>query len=541
MRTRHDYAGAHVAAQREPPVESALQIVQHAAPGWSRALFVALLCAVLIGVFHLVTLREGHDWGDDFSMYIHHAENLADGLPYAETGYIYNPHNPSVGPRMYPPGFPLLLAPIVKVFGRDLRPMKALVVAFFVGSLIVLFGLFRAVLPPAYAATLVVVTGLNPFFWEFKDHVLSDVPFLFFSLLSLYLFRQADAPDVSKRARLALAVLAGVAAYAAYATRVLGLVLAACFIAHDLLRRKRIGWNAVLASCVFVVLACAQYVLWVHDTSYLDQLAPTAGVAVSNAIGYLRSLSELSDNGYLGAVRRGAFVASGALAALGFATSRRRDAGMLYLFPSLYLIPVILWPSEQGTRFLIPVLPFLFCYCLLGLQRVEVAVERRIGRRRIVLGGFLAAVLMSYAGRYSTLGFGPLDEGIANRESVELFEFVKASTAPGDVFLFSRPRALALYTGRSASAPYRPTDPCQLWQYLSEIRASYLITGPASDPFNADAEYLRQFVSRFRGDFREMMANRDLAVYRIERNPCVAASRVATLEARVSRSVSASE
>ena len=168
-------------------------------------------------------------------------------------------------------------------------------------------------------------------------------------------------------------------------------------------------------------------------------------------------------------------------------------------------------------------------------------MERRIGRRRIVLGGFLAAVLMSYAGRYSTLGFGPLDEGIANRESVELFEFVKASTAPGDVFLFSRPRALALYTGRSASAPYRPTDPCQLWQYLSEIRASYLITGPASDPFNADAEYLRQFVSRFRGDFREMMANRDLAVYRIERNPCVAASRVATLEARVSRSVSASE
>ena len=503
---------------------SASQIAETPAPGRSRALCVALLCAALIGAFHVVTLREGHDWGDDFSMYIHHAENLANGLPYAETGYIYNPHNPSIGPRVYPPGFPVLLAPVVRVFGLDLRPMKTLVVAFFVGSLIVLFGLFRAALPPAHAATLVVITGLNPFFWEFKDQVLSDIPFLFFSLLSLYVFQQADAPDLSRRARLALPVLAGVAAYASYATRVLGLVLAPCFIAHDLLRRKRVGWNAVLASCVFLVLAGAQYVLWIHDSSYLDQLAPTGGVVVSNTIGYLRSLSEFWDNGYCGAVKKGAFVASGALAALGFATSRRRDTGMLYLFPSLYLIPVLLWPAVQGTRFLIPVVPFVFSYCLLGVQRVQAAVEPRVGRRPIVLGAFLAAVLTSYAGRYSTLGFGPLDEGIAKRESVELFDFVKAATAPGDVFVFSRPRALALYTGRNASAPYQPADPCELWRYLSEIRASYLVTGPASDPFNADAEYLRQFVSRFRGDFREMMANRDLALYRIERHPCQVAT-----------------
>ncbi len=115
--------------------------------------------------------------------------------------------------------------------------------------------------------------------------------------------------------------------------------------------------------------------------------------------------------------------------ALGFATSRRRDVAMLYLFPSLYLIPAILWPAVQGTRFLIPVVPFLLYYCLLGVQRVEAAVEQRVGRRPIVLGAFLAAVLMSYAGRYSTLAFGPLEEGIAKRESVELFEFVKASTA----------------------------------------------------------------------------------------------------------------
>ena len=152
----------------------------------------ATLCALLIGMFYLATFRNGHDWADDFSLYIRHAQNIARGEPYVQTGYIYNPQNPDIGPRVYPPGFPLLLAPVVRIFGLDLAPMKILVLAFFVGSLLVMTRLFRTVLPPAYVAVLVLVVGVNPFFWEFKDHVLSDMPFLFFVLLSLHLFTQAD-------------------------------------------------------------------------------------------------------------------------------------------------------------------------------------------------------------------------------------------------------------------------------------------------------------------------------------------------------------
>ena len=34
-------------------------------------------------MFYLATIREGHAWGDDFSMYIRHAQNIARGEPYA--------------------------------------------------------------------------------------------------------------------------------------------------------------------------------------------------------------------------------------------------------------------------------------------------------------------------------------------------------------------------------------------------------------------------------------------------------------------------
>src|SRR5438093_11141663 len=78
----------------------------------------AVLCVLAIGNFYLATIREGHDWGDDFSLYIRHAQNIARGAPYAETGYIYNAQNPGIGPRIYPPGFPVLLAPVVGIYPR---------------------------------------------------------------------------------------------------------------------------------------------------------------------------------------------------------------------------------------------------------------------------------------------------------------------------------------------------------------------------------------------------------------------------------------
>ena len=51
---------------------------------------------LLIALFYGLTIRQGHEWGDDFAMYIHHAENIAAHRPYAATGYIYNPNGPQL-------------------------------------------------------------------------------------------------------------------------------------------------------------------------------------------------------------------------------------------------------------------------------------------------------------------------------------------------------------------------------------------------------------------------------------------------------------
>ena len=68
--------------------------------GTSRQFAIVLALILAVGAFYIATIREGHLWGDDFAMYIHHAKNLASGNAYGDTGYIYNPHYPDIGPRI---------------------------------------------------------------------------------------------------------------------------------------------------------------------------------------------------------------------------------------------------------------------------------------------------------------------------------------------------------------------------------------------------------------------------------------------------------
>ena len=461
--------------------------------------------ALVVGVFYLATIRAGQGWGDDFAQYIQHARNIATGVPYAQTGYIYNPHNPALGPRAYPPGFPVLLAPVVRLFGLDFRAMKVLIVLCFVGVLLLVPQVFGRDLPRPYVAALVLLFGLNPFMWEFKDQVLSDVPFLLFTLLAIYGFQRQSA------------ALAGFATYAAIATRVLGIVLVPCFVAHDLMQRRRVGPATAVGCGIALALAAGQYLLGVRDGSYVNTLVLSAATAGRNVVDYLRALSDIWDDGYTATVRKVVFLLTIGFTTYGYTRSVRSGLTVIEIFPALYVVPIILWPAYQGTRLLIPLIPFYLYYCLQGLRGLE---QRVAARSRTLQLACIAIVLLVYAARYTTLRFGPMTEGVATAESEALFRFVKTSTAAGDVFIFSKPRALALFTGRRAAAPSIEAEPCELWRFMLQIGATYVVTGPAAVHDDATVGSLDQFVARFPQSLQLVMRNDEIAAYRVVGDPC---------------------
>src|SRR5579859_5083789 len=108
----------------------------------SRASSAAYVAIALIGIFFVLTRRPGQHWGDDFAAYIHHAENIVEGRPYADIGYIFNLQNP-VSPMATLPVFPLLLAPSYFLFGLNLEAMKIELILFFCGALWAMFHLYH--------------------------------------------------------------------------------------------------------------------------------------------------------------------------------------------------------------------------------------------------------------------------------------------------------------------------------------------------------------------------------------------------------------
>ena len=80
--------------------------------------YIPYLLLVLLSVpLFFLNIHNVHSWGDDFAQYIKEAQNLAHGRPFYESGYIYNKYNPEYAPAQYPPGYPLLLWPVVKIWG----------------------------------------------------------------------------------------------------------------------------------------------------------------------------------------------------------------------------------------------------------------------------------------------------------------------------------------------------------------------------------------------------------------------------------------
>jgi hypothetical protein len=473
-----------------------------------------LLLIVLIGIFFFATLRRGQVWGDDFSMYIHHAKNLASGIAYDQTGYIINPHFPSIGPHTYPPVFPLLLAPIYKIWGLNLEALKMVGLAASLLALGLLYACFQRELTAVQLAALLALVGLNPMVWELSNQILSDLPFLCLFYLCLWLTRTAYG-RVDRLGRAAAhenqwAWLIGSAIFLAYGTRSIGLMLLPCLVAYDVLRQRRIQLLTFKIIAVTMPLMALQNLLIHKDSGYSAQM----GVSVSNTLNnlrvYLSEFSVILTGDVPGLLRLGLLGAISLLALRGWWLSVRNEVTWFELIPFFYLPPIMLMSLEIQPRYLLPMLPLYFYYALRGLNFNSPAQPLL----NLATAALLLVLGSGYARWYRQADFSPVNEGIAKAETQQLANFLRAQTAPQDVFMFVKPRMLALLTEHSAAAWHMPADEAELWDFMRSIHVTHLISGPAELAPERQA-YLQQFILHHPDRLQELYANADYKVYRV--------------------------
>jgi hypothetical protein len=449
------------------------------APWWP--IVLALLgVAVLYGT----TLREGHAWGGDNAMYLLHARNIVTGQDYAETGYLYNEASARL-PQSYPPIFPLLLAPWATASEVDWAPMKLLTVACLIAALGFLAGAERPQSGRMEGAALVALVGLNPIFWDFKDNVLSEFPFLMFLCVALWAAQRSRLQGETNPRDNRWGLLLGVLIYLAYGTRSVGALVLPALAAADLLGEGKLERRTWLAALVFVPMAVAQNLAFhseaghlIYKLSNLRSMLPLENLFVHYPKLFLDFWRSAPPMELLGVTV--AIVAFLALA-IGLAgRARRRELDVLdwYVLLSLaFYLLIRLHDTSPPQRYWIPLFPLFAVQVLRGIRSIE---RKPIswGRPLLVpalVGGFCALALFAYGLQAATLERNSITQSITGPDAKELYEFVRGKTLPDDTLIFFEPRVLALYTGRTTSEFRVGGDREEWMRYAESINARYWV------------------------------------------------------------------
>ena len=425
-------------------------------------------------------------------------------------------------PRAYPFVFPLFLAPLYHEFGLDLQPMHFLMLAFFIGALAIIYVTFRNELGFPGALALVAIIGFNPYFWDFKDSILSDIPFFCLSYLTLLMVEKAVAREDSGAPFLAYSVLTGVVLYAACGTRVVGISIIPAILGWNLVRRRKIAKSIGTIAAIGAVLEGVETAMLHTFQSYgkifARQTHATLSVSWITEQGrslahyWLGSMAALWSNGHSRDLALAFFAFTLIIAAVGLGVQLSRKIRVQDAFGLLYLPALFYW---MEMRYLIPLIPLYLFYAILGLMWLMRQTPR--WPAIAVFSVILAAVALTYASDYQTLKPQGAFFDTASPQEQQMFAFVRSETEPTDVMESLMPRVLSLYTGRKSSEyDYGPdSTQANVQQYFCRTGITHVVasTEEVSRPF-AD------FVESNRDSWSLVFSNPMFQVYRVPAGRC---------------------
>jgi hypothetical protein len=406
---------------------------------------IPLLLALVAAVLMAACIHDGHDWGGDFALYIEQSRALLDGSMrelYEVNRFAMDHSKYEVGPYLYPYGFPVLLSPVTGAAGVHFVAMKIWCSLFFIAAIPLLYAISRQYLGVWSSAWVTGLIAMHFGFVQYADHILSDLPFLFFALLALWMMPRVRR--VRHHAALGLIFLS------AWQVRDAGIVLLPAFAAFQWtgFRAKRHDSGPLLKSLIAYGVFAAGYF-------FIRTVLPDGGENHLRKIGDRLSWEVIATNlgDYAGLLSEyfclplWMLSAIGALVLTGMIQGVRRYPHLIVFLAGSVVI-VLIWPHFQGMRFVFPILPVLLICTVTGAE----AILRKTGGARgaAVLAGLLALWTIShsvadvsrYAGRDTNYVWTP--------EMREWYDYLRLHVAQDEIVAFEKPRVLRLFSGVNA-------------------------------------------------------------------------------------------
>jgi 4-amino-4-deoxy-L-arabinose transferase-like glycosyltransferase len=451
-----------------------------------RVLLIGLLMALNL-FFCLVLFDPKLHTGGDSSEYVSLASSvLRTGDGYADSAAPGDP----VPHTKYPPGYPLMLAPLLALFGPNFVILKLLSVALTVSSVLVFSLWVTERVGPARWLAVSLAFAVNPAVVDYSRWILSEAPFLFVTLLAL-LFLQREAGEKAIGKYFWLSILAIVAAYY---VRSVGIVLIAAGTFYYLLTRqwrKSVYYNAVAAALSLPWFVRNQ-LLEGSATPYIEQFLlrsvyePEAGYHdLWGMIGrfftnlWIYSAREMprvlvgSDSLWSAHVAvRGLGVVVCVLALAGLVHTARKRVGVAEIYFALSCLAILLFEEVvSDVRYLVPLVPLVLVYAADGVTLVTEKGDALGDPSRVTSA---AMIVFAAIGVFSQLARAPRNiemirqygrgDALAGyhpnwRSFFLAADWVSANTPADAVVTVRKPRLFHLRTGRKVVLYPYSTDP----------------------------------------------------------------------------------
>ncbi len=432
---------------------------------WFRAHWALLVLSVAVAGVAVGLHRNGHTWGDDFTLYLRQARSLVDGnvgQVIADNHFnVDNAAKPGFSPYVYPWGFPMLLAPFYRLLGLDYAKLKLIEVACLVGFLWGFHAVVRRRTSQWLAFATVAAVGSTLAYLIHTDMLVSEFPYMAavsFTLWWLDRLRRDQPLDAATRGQL---IALGLLAMSAFNVRREGIaIVAAIAVAQlfDLRGRWRSAdrWQvatpyvAFAAGVVLLQLMLPSALAPQYDGAGLHQTWRKLQGPFRTAFADQLGSADLSDAGLLLV-----FLLVVAGLAVRLWRTPATDAPLaVFAVGSMVVVGMI---PATADRYLLGVTPFAIYFAAQGIAAIPLPCGS--GRRRC--GHWLATAVLAVvsvahltdlpsavrdAQRFNERGM--VVDGPEAPYAQAAFTAIRTFTHQDDVVAFFKVRALTFYTNR---------------------------------------------------------------------------------------------
>lgn len=475
------------------------------------ALWPYLGITAFFAIIYWLIFNEAIDLNGDNASYYILGKSLNSGNGYTLLSDIkQSPHG------HFPPGYPFLIS-VFMVISKEVVFIKAVNGLFLLGAFLVFFRLCRIYkVPDLLALVTTFFLMFNYPLLKSSTVMMSEIPFLFFSLLTLFLFLKSDEKkgwDYFVAAIISLSL--------AYHIRTQGIALLGGIIVFYILKKKY--QKAGLTFFGFFLLALPWTIrgkLAGISSGYVNQLLmknPYQAHLGQAGIGDF--LARIGDNAGRYLCKEipqtllpflevnykepspvsywifGVAIVLLFLTGMGYAFQHKQKLllASYFLFSGIIFL---LWPAEWvGTRFITPVIPFIMLFTVAGLYFLTELVIEKAGSgnnkylRFAFTGLLITSVLTVYLQPFvyedkSDADKRPFRRLLVEKQGIyppgyanyfEMAEFVKANLPEDAVVACRKPLLFHLYSeGYTTLYPFEK-DQDKLLKGLKDKQVDYVV------------------------------------------------------------------